>query len=118
MAVKLESVTDRNDLGFELSRTLLGAWCRGSAPDAADPASAVVRDRLGEIRTPTLVIAGELDMSPITDKEAIAAGIPSSELSVVAGSRHSTPIGAAAAFNALMLEFLNRLSGAEEDIPS
>jgi 3-oxoadipate enol-lactonase len=74
------------------------------------------RDRLTDVRAKTLVVTGELDLTPVSEKTELIDRIPDAELAVVAGSRHGTPIGAAGAFNGLMLEFLGRSSGAEEHV--
>lgn len=48
-----------------------------------------LRDRLGEITTPTLVIAGEEDpATPVATVSAIAEGIPGAKLLVVPDSSH------------------------------
>ncbi|WP_182900770.1 3-oxoadipate enol-lactonase [Microbispora sp. H10830] len=48
-----------------------------------------VRDRLGEVRAPALLIAGAEDpATPPSDAEALARGIPDAELLVVPGAAH------------------------------
>lgn len=48
-----------------------------------------VRDRLGEVRAPTLVIAGADDpATPPSHAEVLAEGIPETELLVVPGAAH------------------------------
>jgi 3-oxoadipate enol-lactonase len=48
-----------------------------------------VRDRLGEVRAPTLVIAGAEDIAtPLDHAETLAQGIPGAELVVVPGAAH------------------------------
>jgi len=69
--------------------------------------------RLGEIRVPTLVVAGSEDRTvPLPAKVGIARGIEGARLEVIEGSGHATPIDAAEAFNSLLLEFLD---GIERD---
>lgn len=66
-----------------------------------------VRDRLGEIAAPTLVIVGELDEeTPVAYAETLADGIPHAELHVIAGAGHLTPAEAPAEFNRLVRRFL------------
>jgi 3-oxoadipate enol-lactonase len=66
-----------------------------------------VRDRLGEICAPTLVIVGELDTeTPVAYAELLAAGIAGAELRCIRGVGHLTPAEAPAEFNALVREFL------------
>ena len=46
-------------------------------------------DRLGEVRAPTLVIAGALDDRARPRAESVAAGIPGARLAIVDGSGHT-----------------------------
>lgn len=47
------------------------------------------RDRLGEVRAPTLVIAGAEDIAtPLEHAETLAQGIPGAELVIVPGAAH------------------------------
>lgn len=66
-----------------------------------------VRARLGEIRVPTLIIAGELDSTvAMSAKELLAQQIPGAVLLRFTGSGHGTPYDAADRFNEAVLEFL------------
>ncbi len=66
-----------------------------------------LRDRLGEISVPTLVVAGEQDTTvSLGCKLELAAGIPGARLERIAGSGHATPLDDAQRFNAALLEFL------------
>ncbi|MBP7962599.1 MAG: alpha/beta fold hydrolase [Caldilineaceae bacterium] len=67
-----------------------------------------VADRLGEIRCPILVIAGDQDYTPLSIKEAYVAQLPQAELVVIPDSRHATPIDQPEAFNRTVGEFLVR----------
>jgi 3-oxoadipate enol-lactonase len=72
-----------------------------------------VRDRLHEIRCPTLVVAGARDATvPLAAKEALARSIPGARLRVVADSGHVTHFDQAAALNRLLLEHLSAADGA------
>jgi 3-oxoadipate enol-lactonase len=75
-----------------------------------------VSERLHEVKVPTTVVSGELDLTPVSEKAELAERIPNAELEVVVGSRHGTPIGAADAFNTLLMAFLAASSGSEEDV--
>ncbi len=67
-----------------------------------------LRSRLGEIRAPTLVVAGEQDTTvPLSCKLELAEHIPGARLVRFTGSRHVTPLDAAGRFNARLLEFLD-----------
>jgi pimeloyl-ACP methyl ester carboxylesterase len=66
-----------------------------------------VRDRLGEIRAPSLVLCGTADvMAPPKYSEALAAGIPDARLQLFEGAGHNLhlerPVEVAAAVSAWM----------------
>lgn len=66
-----------------------------------------VRDRLGEITQPTLVIVGELDEeTPLSYSELLADGIANSELQVLTGVGHLSPTEAPERFNAAVSDFM------------
>ena len=67
-----------------------------------------VRPRLGEVRCPTLVVAGDRDTTvPLTAKRLLQQSIPGAELRVVSDSGHVTPYDQAERFNELLLQFLD-----------
>jgi len=62
---------------------------------------------LHEIRSPTLVIAGELDvLAPVTDSKTIAAMIPTSHLRVIPRAGHLFNYEEPQIFETLLLDFL------------
>ena len=66
-----------------------------------------VRDRLGEITAPTLVLVGEHDAeTPLAYSHALADGIPGARLEIVGGAGHLTPAEAPEAVNRLLARFL------------
>jgi len=66
-----------------------------------------VRNRLHEIKRPTLVIAGDRDTTvPIKAKRLIAERIPGARMEIVADSGHATPIDQPEVFNRLVLSFI------------
>lgn len=72
-----------------------------------------VQGRLGEVRCPTLVIAGENDTTiPSSAKEGLARAIPGARLVCVPGSGHATPIDEAQVFNRVVESFLDEVEGA------
>ena len=67
-----------------------------------------VRRRLGEVRCPTLVVAGDRDTTvPLTSKRLLQQSIPGAELIVVDESGHVTPCDQPERFNALLLAFVD-----------
>jgi len=66
--------------------------------------------RLKEIRVPTLVIIGEVDLSvPVSRARAMADLIPGAVLHVIAGAPHMAPLERPDLFNAPVLEFLRKV---------
>ena len=65
-----------------------------------------VADRLGEIRHPMLVVAAELDYTPVEAHRAWAARVPNARVLMVPGSRHATPADRPEEFNRVVGEFL------------
>jgi 3-oxoadipate enol-lactonase len=66
-----------------------------------------VRNRLGQITCPTLVIAGDRDTTvPLHLKQVLAASILGARLEIVADSGHATPIDQPEVFNRLVLRFI------------
>ncbi|HST17945.1 MAG TPA: alpha/beta fold hydrolase [Gaiellaceae bacterium] len=62
-----------------------------------------VREALGAVRAPTLVVAAEDDPSaPPAEAEQIAASIPGARLEVIPGAKHLAPVEFAGAFNRLL----------------
>jgi pimeloyl-ACP methyl ester carboxylesterase len=65
------------------------------------------RRRLGEIRCPTLIVAGGRDTTvPRASADLLRRRIPDARLVVVPGSGHATPYDRPALFNQLVLEFV------------
>ena len=65
-----------------------------------------VRERIGVLTMPTLVIGAEHDYTPHAEKEAYVADMPNATLELFEGSLHGTPFDRAESFNARVLEFL------------
>jgi 3-oxoadipate enol-lactonase len=66
-----------------------------------------LQPRLGTIRAPTLVIAGDLDQgTPPAMSQAIAERIPGARVEVIAGASHLSAVEKPREFNALVGDFL------------
>lgn len=74
-----------------------------------------VRDRLGTIEAPTLVVVGELDEeTPPSYAAALAAGIAGTrQHEVIPGVGHLTPLEAPATFNPILRSFLETVHAME-----
>lgn len=65
-----------------------------------------VEDLVDKVATPTLVVAGEYDITPVAAAREFAARLPLGELSVVPESGHATPFDQHQRLNKLVLGFL------------
>jgi pimeloyl-ACP methyl ester carboxylesterase len=65
---------------------------------------------LARLALPTLVIAGARDESSLPACRALAAALPNAELHVIEGAGHVVNLAAPAAFDAALLDFLDRIS--------
>jgi 3-oxoadipate enol-lactonase len=92
----------------EFLRGLLVATPRdGYAAGAAAVRDLDLRDRLGAISAPTLVIAADQDLStPPEHGEAIAAAIPGARLTLLENARHLANVERPAAFDRAVIDFL------------
>ncbi len=71
-----------------------------------------LRDELTDITVPTLVTVGSQDvLTTQGDSEEIASLIPGAELAVVRGGAHLFQVEQARAFNQVVVEFLDRVTG-------
>lgn len=71
-----------------------------------------LRDELGSIAVPTLVIAGSQDvLTTQGDGEEIASLVPRAELAVIRGGAHLLHVEHAVAFNRTVGEFLDQVTG-------
>lgn len=67
-----------------------------------------VMDRLGGIRSPTLILTADADYTPVAVKRAYTAMIPGAELVVIEDAHHMLPEERPAEFNAALLAFLGK----------
>ncbi|MEZ5171719.1 MAG: alpha/beta fold hydrolase [Acidimicrobiia bacterium] len=103
-----------------IGRLILKSDPRGfvAQVDAILAMSDDLRDRLHEIRVPTLVITGSQDsLTPVGDAEEMAELISAAELDVVSGAGHAVMAEAATAYNRAVVDFLRRATG-EDDAAS
>ena len=71
-------------------------------------------DRLGDLRVPTLVVAGENDAKFVSLGRRLAATIPGAELAVVDGAGHTVHLEQPEAFLTVLLPWLHRLEGHDD----
>ncbi|MHB1132573.1 MAG: alpha/beta fold hydrolase [Chloroflexota bacterium] len=90
-----------------IAQTLRSNDAAGYAAACEAVGSHDLRSRLGGIRWPTLVVAGEADpsMTPATARD-LAARIPCAQLEIISQAAHLVPIERAEAFNGLATKHL------------
>jgi len=81
----------------------LAASLRGAGQGTMLP----LHDRLGEVRVPTLVIAGALDPTGLERAGAVADGIPDARLGVIAGAGHTPHLEAPGDFARITTDHLS-----------
>jgi 3-oxoadipate enol-lactonase len=67
-----------------------------------------VMDRMDRITCPTLLLSGDMDFLPMPTKEICISRIAQSQLMVIDGSRHVTPVDQPEKFNEALTAFLAR----------
>lgn len=87
----------------------LAASLRGAGQGTMAP----LHDRLGEIRVPTLIIAGALDPTGLARARAIAAAIPDARLAIVDEAGHAPHLERPAAFRRLIVDSMDQPPGAD-----
>ena len=95
---------------FELIRTMALAYAAADYLDETPytPPERQAVDRLAELRTPTLVLVGELDIPDFQIiAEVLAGNIAGARLQVIADSGHVPPLEQPEAFNQTLLGFLD-----------
>jgi pimeloyl-ACP methyl ester carboxylesterase len=70
---------------------------------------AAIIDSLPQVRVPTLIVVGDRDTPFIAPSEYMAKKIPGARLEVIEGAGHSSNLDQPAAFNRVLLEFLDSL---------
>jgi 2-succinyl-6-hydroxy-2,4-cyclohexadiene-1-carboxylate synthase len=80
----------------------LATSLRGAGQGSMEP----LHDRLHEVRSPTLVIAGDRDPIGMARAQIVAGGIPSARLAIVEGAGHTPHLEAPNTFRTLVVGFL------------
>ena len=96
----------------DLRREFIGRWAQNDKHAYLASWKALVgwsvAAHLGQIQTPTLVIAADQDYTPVAHKEAYVAKMPQAEMELITDSRHATPVDQADKFNQVLARFLAR----------
>ena len=71
-----------------------------------------VSDKLSRIDCPVLVVAADMDYTPVESKREYVSRLGDARLEVIEDSRHGTPIDQADKFNTLLLDFLRHSGSA------
>jgi pimeloyl-ACP methyl ester carboxylesterase len=93
-----------------LKEIFIQRWAENHRPSYLEALKAVagwsVKDRLGEIQAPTLVLGADQDYFPLEEKIEYAGLIPDSRVVIVEDSRHALPAEKPKEFNRIVLDFL------------
>lgn len=73
-----------------------------------------IRDRLGDITAPTLLLTSDDDYTPVATKNRIVAQMPNARLVVVKDARHALPVEKPEEFNAIVEDFLAEVEAQEQ----
>jgi pimeloyl-ACP methyl ester carboxylesterase len=99
----------RDDAADELARVMRDTRPAATRTMADALAASDLRDELGRITVPTLVLAGDADeRSALPVALELHRGIARSALTVLPGLGHEAPLESPAEFNAALREFLAR----------
>jgi len=74
-----------------------------------------VEDMIDRVRLPTLVLAGQYDVTPLEESRAFTRKMPRASLKVVSESGHATPFDQHAVVNDLVIDFLKTTQWARKD---
>ena len=95
-----------------LRATFVERWAENDPRAYMDATRALdgwdVTDKLGSIRTPTLVISADQDYTPVAVKETYVKLMPNARLVVIPDAHHATPMEQPLKFNAALTEFRSK----------
>jgi len=69
-----------------------------------------VENRLEQIQCPCLILTGDKDYGPISQKELLAKRIKNAQLKIIQNSRHASPVDQKEKFNSIVEQFLKELN--------
>lgn len=108
VAQRLFPEADQEVLRREMIRQVLQASPAGYRATMRTLGLFDVTARLGEIRTPTLVITGDRDSTVPPDVQAVLARrIPGARQAVITGAGHAVSVEKSGPFNELLMDFLS-----------
>ncbi len=111
MGDKLFPKPEQEDLRLALTESFEGLDRLAYVRTLLSLARLNLRDRLGDLRMPTLVVSGDRDYWPVAEKEADAKRIPDGAFVVIEDSGHATPADQPRHFNDHLSAFLSRFQG-------
>ena len=98
----------------ELRQTFIERWAENHKPSyMASFRGAIgwsVMSHVGDIRTPTLVVAADEDYTPLAQKKAYVARMLQAQMAIIEDSRHATPVEKPDEFNRVLSEFLKKVT--------
>lgn len=94
-----------------LQRTLIQRWAKNDKRAYLAALDAIigwsVADRISNIQCPTLVIAADMDYTPVSFKQAYITKMPKAKLAIIRNSRHLSPVDQPQQLNDALMEFLS-----------
>lgn len=96
----------------ELRETFIERWSENDRDAYLAAMKALVgwslQQRISQIRCPVLVLASDMDYTPIAAKEAYVAQMSNARLQVISNSRHAMPVDQPEAFNRAVSDFFEQ----------
>ncbi len=97
----------------QLRELIADRWAENSVKDFIKSVNAIagwsVRKHLNTIKCPVLVVASELDYTPVEAKEIYVKLLPDARLEVIKGARHAISVERPEELNEVMLGFLGQI---------
>ncbi|MDE1196682.1 MAG: alpha/beta hydrolase [Pseudomonas sp.] len=95
----------------ELRQKIARRWAQNDKRAYLASFSAIVgwgvQEQLSRISCPTLIVTADRDYTPVALKETYTQLIPDARLVVIEDSRHASPLDQPAAFNQILLSFID-----------
>lgn len=102
-----------NDNQEELRELIANRWAKNKVKDYIKSVNAAagwsIKNRLAEIKCPTLIVGAEHDYTSIEEKEAYTKLIPNANLVIIPNSHHAVSVEKPKELNQVMHSFLKKI---------